>query len=643
MVGYHPKIGRAKEADAPRDQKRTSKPGIMPQLMPFDILNAGLNTLQRFERRLRSKLNFIPYMPQAVVVYHEGYLGIDKYISDRGRAEKIFRYLKYEGCLSDSQVITPRTATITQLNLVHDFSYLSQLNEHEIGERIFGQGLSDEALRTCIEQQRMMTGGTIRAARMALSSLYPRRIINMGGGFHHAYPDGGYAFCVFNDVAIAIEHIRKHGFTGKILIIDLDLHQGDGTKTIFANDPNVVTYSVHAENWVREEYTASVDIALGPGIGDVAYLEAIRTSLPNVIHREQPDLVFYLAGVDVAEDDELGDWRVSHEAIFERDCFVDQVVGKRRMVVTMAGGYGHNAWRHSARFFGYLLAGLKKPIDSDNERLLKVLKHLSHTMPIHDLTAEDDDDIFGDLMQPMKRTRLFDYYSRYGVECALEKVGVFEHLRKLGFPSPFLEFELDHPNGQAMRLYADDTRQMLLIEAILDDKKWLNNKRMLWIEWLLLQNPTQSPSPDRPLLPGQPYPGLGCLAKIFGLIFMLCERLKFDAIGFNPAHYHVCFLAKGQGSFENPADEARFRVAQRLVAGMNIQQASQMLHDGLKSGNGEMKWIPARMIVPVSRPAIAYFHTRQYQSEVEKLAAIELRKYGKYGRRYRGKRNRKDI
>ena len=603
--------------------------------MPFpslELFDVGLNRLRRLQRRLRSSLNVIPYFPQAVVVYHEEYAGIDKYIADAGRSLKILNYLRYEGCLDDSQIVTPKTATITQLNLVHDFSYLSQLYEPNIGERIFGQGLSDEALKTCIEQQRLMTGGTIRAARMSLSSLYPRRIINIGGGFHHAYSEGGYAFCVFNDVAIAVHHLRKHRYHGKILIIDLDLHQGDGTKKIFAHDPSVVTYSVHAENWMTDKCEGAYDVPLGPGIGDSAYLEAIRSTLPNIIHREQPELVFYLAGVDVAEDDELGDWRVSHDAIFERDKFVDECVGKRRMIVVSAGGYGPNAWRHSARFYGYLLSHLEKPIASDNERLLRAVKRVSKTMQMHDLTADEgEDDLFGDLFGPMKRTRLFDFYSKLGVECALEKIGVLEHLRKLGYPSPHIEFELDHPNGQAVRLFADDERKILLIEYIIDEKKFVGDMRMLWIEWLLSQNPNAEPSPDRPLLPGQTYPGLGCLAKLVGFLFMICDRLKFDAIGFNPAHYHVCFLAKGQGCFQKPADEARFRVAQTLTAGLNLQQASMMLGNGLISAGNTFKWIPARMVIPISEAAHAYFQTKEYQSEVATLAAEELKKYGTYG------------
>ena len=594
-----------------------------------ELMKAGLGELGRIRRRIRSRINMIPYMPAAAVVYNDGYCGIDRYISDRGRSQKILQYLEYEGCIAPSQVVTPKTATITQLGLVHDFAYLSRLSEPDVGERIFGQGLTDEALRVCVDQQRMMTGGTIRAARMAVSHLYPKRILQIGGGFHHAYPEGGYAFCVFNDVAVAIAHLRKHGFLAKILIIDLDLHQGDGTKKIFARDPSVVTYSIHAESWNKDDAVGNVDIALGPGFGDLGYLEALRSTLPNVIHKEQPELVFYLAGVDVAEDDELGDWRISHEAIFERDCFVDQVVGKRRMAVVTAGGYGANAWRHTARFFGYLLSGLKKPIESNNERLLRLMKHLSRSLPVHNLTSDGDDDIFGDFFQPMRRTRLFDFYSKYGVECALEATGIFEHLRAIGYPSPQLEFELSHPNGQAIRLYGEEEKENLLIECIIDEKRCLNHLKMLWIEWLLLQNPKRSQTPDRPLLPGQTHPGLGCLPKVVGLLFMVCDRLKFDAIGFNPAHYHVCFLAKGQGSFEKPADEARFRVAQNLTAGLNLQKASQCLDDGLICEGNVFKWKPARMLIPTSAAADAYFADIAYQNEVEKSAAAELRKYAK--------------
>ena len=166
----------------------------MPNLSPSDVFDAGIKSLKRFQRKLRSKLNVIPYLPQAVVLYHEGYTGIDKYIADSSRAAKILNYLRYEGCIDDSQIVTPKTATITQLSRVHDFTYLSQLNEHDIGERIFGQGVNEDALKACIEQQRLMTGGTVRAARMALSNMYPKRIINLGGGFHHDYPEGGYAF-----------------------------------------------------------------------------------------------------------------------------------------------------------------------------------------------------------------------------------------------------------------------------------------------------------------------------------------------------------------------------------------------------------------------------------------------------------------
>ncbi len=599
-----------------------------------DLIQLGIDGAGRLQRHLRSKLNVLPNMPEACIVFNEGYMGIEKYIADHERASKIINYLIYEGCLNASQIVSPKTATITQLALIHDFSYLSQLTEPEIGQRIFGEGVPDEAIKRCIDQQRLMAGGTLRAARMAVSSIYPKRIINLGGGFHHAYPEGGYAFCVFNDVAAAIAHLRKHGYDKKILIIDLDLHQGDGSKKFFARDNNVFTYSIHAESWDKNEYDANLDIPLGPGIGDEAYLQALKTTLPDVVQKVQPGLVFYLAGVDVAEDDELGDWRVTHEGIFERDRFVDQIVGKRRMVIVTAGGYGKNAWRHSARYFAYLLTGIAKPIASNNEKLITALKHMSRTLPIAKLTAEkdgaslDDDDLLDLFSDVNKKTKLFDYYSAYGVECAMDKVGIFDHLRNIGFPLTHLEFELDHPNGQAIRVWSSDAKKELLLEAVLDEKTCLDNRKILWIEWLLLQNPTKTPTEARPLLPGQTYPGLGCLKQVIGLLFMVADRLNFDGLGFNPSHYHVCFMAKGQGYFEKPRDEARFRVAQAITAGMNIQKASQSLSDGMKFGTQTYKWIPARMIIPTSEAAKAWFARSEFQHEVEHLAALELAKFG---------------
>lgn len=603
--------------------------------MPIsDLLHAGADAIGRFGRQARSHLSFLPCIPQAAVVYSPDYCGVDKYISDRGRAQKIYNYLRYEGCLGDSQAIAPHTATISQLGRVHDFSYMSRLTETSVAERIFGQGLTEEAVRVCVDQQRIMTGGTVRAARTAVSGHY-KRVINLGGGFHHAYAEGGYAFCVFNDVAVAIAHLRDHGYRGKILVIDLDLHQGDGTRAIFAHDPSVATYSVHAENWNRDPAENNWDIALGPGFSDAGYLEAIRTTLPNIVHKTQPDLVFYLAGVDVAEDDELGDWRVSHDGIFARDCFVNQVVGKRRMVCLTAGGYGANAWRHSARFFAYLMSGLKAPIASNNERLLRTLRRMSQSWAVHDLTADNDEDLLGDFFGAVKRTRLFDFYSRYGVECALEKTGVLAHIRKLGYAAPTLDFQLDHPNGQCMRLYGEEAKRTLLIECILDEKRAFGNLRVLWIEWLLLQNPNAEIPPDRPLLPGQNCQGLGCLTMIIGLLFMICDRLKFDAIGFNPAHYHICFLAKGQGYFETPEDEARFRTAQNLTAGLNIQKASRCLKDGLICEGNLFKWHPAKMLIPISEPAMKHFQNPEYQTKVEQICAAELKKYGALARNYR--------
>src|SRR5690606_22001031 len=140
--------------------------------------------------------------------------------SDPERTSRILDYLMYEGCLTRHHLLRPRRATISDLNLVHPYDYLSRVGEPERMQRVFGADLFQIDANAFIEQQRWLVGGTIRAAQSAVGLLGPRTVVNLGGGLHHAYADGGYGFCVFNDVAIAIARLRKEGYKRRILVID---------------------------------------------------------------------------------------------------------------------------------------------------------------------------------------------------------------------------------------------------------------------------------------------------------------------------------------------------------------------------------------------------------------------------------------
>ena len=183
--------------------------------------------------------------------------------------------------------------------------------------------------------------GTIEAAEDALRFGLG---INLAGGTHHAFPDHGEGFCVFNDVAIAIRLLRAEGLIRRAAVIDLDVHQGNGTHAIFAGDADVYTFSMHGRrNYPFEKVAGTVDIDLEDGTGDDEYLQLLADALPRVLHAAQPDLVVYLAGADPHEGDRLGRMKLTFAGLERRDGMVLESCREVGLpvAVVIAGGYGH--------------------------------------------------------------------------------------------------------------------------------------------------------------------------------------------------------------------------------------------------------------------------------------------------------------
>lgn len=199
------------------------------------------------------------------------------------------------------------------------------------------------------------SGGTLAAARLALAS--GGIGVNLGGGFHHAQADKAEGFCAIADVAIAIRQLRGDGAVGRVLIVDLDYHHGNGNALIFADDESVFTYSIHNVPWCFIEKRNNEDITLPTRATDAEYLGALQDTLPAVLERFRPDLAFYLAGSDPFVEDTLGDALVSEEGMLERDRFVSGLLRSRGipMAVVMAGGYGPSSWRIYRNYFSWLL------------------------------------------------------------------------------------------------------------------------------------------------------------------------------------------------------------------------------------------------------------------------------------------------
>lgn len=169
--------------------------------------------------------------------------------------------------------------------------------------------------------------------------------MNLAGGTHHAFPDHGEGFCVFNDVAVAIRMLQGNGRIRRAAVVDLDVHQGNGTHAIFAGDPTVYTFSMHGgRNYPFHKVAGSLDVELPDGTGDDAYLAALADALPRVLEAAAPDLVIYLAGADSHEGDKLGRLRLTFDGLARRDVLVldsCRDVGLP-VAITIAGGYGRN-------------------------------------------------------------------------------------------------------------------------------------------------------------------------------------------------------------------------------------------------------------------------------------------------------------
>ncbi len=193
-----------------------------------------------------------------------------------------------------------------------------------------------------VERSLRATGGTLEAARAARTD---GLAMNLAGGTHHAFADRGEGFCVFNDVAVAVRALQADGLIRRAAIVDLDVHQGNGTHALFADDRDVTTFSMHgARNYPFHKVPGDVDVELADGTGDDEYLERLADTLPGVLARAEADLVFYLAGADCHEGDRLGRLALTFEGLARRDRYVFETcraVGLPVCVV-IAGGYGRS-------------------------------------------------------------------------------------------------------------------------------------------------------------------------------------------------------------------------------------------------------------------------------------------------------------
>jgi len=246
-----------------------------------------------------------------------------------------------KGIADPTDIVAPEAAGDEDVLRVHTAEYVHKLKTDTLS--------ASERMRLelpfspkVVEAFWLAAGGSILAARFALQDGFG---VNIGGGFHHAYPAHGEGFCMLNDVAIAARCLQSDGAAARVMVVDTDVHQGNGTAYIFANDSSVFTFSIHQErNYPAPKPPSDLDIDLADGVGDEEYLHELRRGLDESFGRFSPGLIIYVAGADPYREDQLGGLSLTIAGLRQRDDLVFAEARRRGVpvAVTLAGGYARN-------------------------------------------------------------------------------------------------------------------------------------------------------------------------------------------------------------------------------------------------------------------------------------------------------------
>jgi acetoin utilization deacetylase AcuC-like enzyme len=274
------------------------------------------------------------------------YSPIYKYQLPEGHRFPMIKYelipdqLLYEGIISKDNFFHPTKMEDDLILTTHTREYLDKLNSLNLDRKEI-RDIGFPVHESLIFRGKHIANGTLQCAYFAREYGVS---MNVAGGTHHAYSNRGEGFCVFNDIALAANILLKRKEAEKILIVDLDVHQGNGTAKIFENENRVFTFSMHGErNYPLRKEKSNLDIGLPDGCKDEEYLKVLESTLPRLLHNEDPDMVFYLSGVDVLETDKLGRLSLSKEGCKNRDKMVLELCHAKNIpvAISMGGGYSH--------------------------------------------------------------------------------------------------------------------------------------------------------------------------------------------------------------------------------------------------------------------------------------------------------------
>lgn len=252
--------------------------------------------------------------------------------------ELLPQQLLYEGCFSEDNFFLPESVCEEDVLRVHDLAYFTDLVQLKLPSKMVRK-IGFPLTQTLVMRELIITQGTIDCSYFALENGVA---FNIAGGTHHAYADSGEGFCLLNDVAVAAAKFIHEKVVRQVLVVDLDVHQGNGTAKIFEDIPQVFTFSMHGkDNYPLHKETSDLDVALSTGCEDEEYLHLLGLHLPRIIHQIKPDFIYYVSGVDILETDKLGKLKVTLNGCKRRDELVFEIAKSWNIpiVAVMGGGY----------------------------------------------------------------------------------------------------------------------------------------------------------------------------------------------------------------------------------------------------------------------------------------------------------------
>ena len=506
---------------------------------------------------------------------------------DARRADHAIWFLLERRVIGRRNLRTPRRAGYGELSRVHTAELLDSLGQAETLGHIWNVDPSDVPVEELMTSVRLACGATIDAARELLRP-GPRRVglraLNLLGGFHHARPGVAGGFCPVNDIAVAIAAVRADGFTGRVLVLDLDAHPPDGTAECLAGDPAHWIGSISGSDW--GPLPPSVDETVLPErTGDEGYLRA----LDALLSRMPPgDLAFVLAGGDVLAGDPIGLLGLTEAGCRERDLRVSDALFRVPSVWLPSGGYTGNAWRVLAGTGLSLGIRSRVPIPLDYDPLVARFSSIARSLAPAELGPGPDqidlDDVARDLGLSSAGRHLFlGFYTGEGLEHALSRYGILGELARLGY-GPFRAEVHPEGVGESARLLDAPSGEPLI--ELVAEKRVVSGSAMLYVHWLALRHPRARFSDDRPRLPGQDVPGLGLARELQELLARMAVRLGLEGLAFRPSAYHLAYGGRELLRFVDPARQGRFEALVRDLEAVPLLAATRGLAEGRVTMNG---------------------------------------------------------